>query len=129
MSHESSGELLSGATNALREWAKRQQFVRRVYLYGSRVRGTHTKDSDLDVAIEFDPAGNDTDCLTTWVCDSKKWCAELGSLLPWKLHLEWHDPEGETHRISSGLDESSILIYEREDLVIKPPDQIGATDG
>lgn len=129
MSRESAEEGLSSATNALREWAKRRQFVRRVFIYGSRVQGTHTKDSDIDVAIEFDPVGNDMDCLTTWVCDAKKWRAELGPLLPWELHLEWHDPEGETPRITAGLDESSILVYEREDLVIKPPNQIGAADG
>jgi hypothetical protein len=38
----------------LRVWAQGHANIRRVWLYGSRVRGTQRPDSDLDVAVEID---------------------------------------------------------------------------
>ena len=112
------GELLEETVASLERWARARPFVRRLLVYGSRVRGTHSTDSDLDVAIEFDPVGLDSDCLTTWICDAKKWRKEIQPFIPWPLHLEWNDPGGETPHVAAGLGESSILVYERENLKV-----------
>ena len=104
----------------IREWAIQRSFIRRIYFFGSRVKGVHRPDSDLDVAIEFDPVDTDEDCLTTWTSDAQEWQNQLEPLTPYKLHLEWHDPGGGTPTISSGLVDSSILIYERADLTGAP---------
>ena len=37
---------------AVARWASTQPLIRKAYLFGSRVRGTHRSDSDLDVAVE-----------------------------------------------------------------------------
>lgn len=108
---------LKKAIAFLQGWAGQHYFVRRLLLFGSRIRGTQRPDSDFDVAVEFDPVGLDSDCLTTWICEAKKWRKQLQPHLPWTLHLEWHDPGGGTPTISAGLKESSLLIYERGDLV------------
>jgi predicted nucleotidyltransferase len=61
----------------IRSWAERKAIVKRVWLYGSRVRGNHNPDSDLDVAIEHDTAPGDSNAFTTAICERKKWIDEL----------------------------------------------------
>jgi predicted nucleotidyltransferase len=39
-----------------RSEAIQSEGVKALYLYGSRARGTHRADSDLDVFVEYDPA-------------------------------------------------------------------------
>lgn len=103
---------LDTAQRVLRSWAQSRSFVRRLWIYGSRAKGTHSLASDLDVAIDFDPL-NDEDCETTWVCESQGWQDELQASLPWRLQLEWYDPGGSTPRIAGGISDGGILIYER----------------
>ena len=98
----------------LREWASTRHFILRIYVYGSRLKQTHRPDSDLDVAMEFEPAGIDLDCFTTWVGDAKKWRRQLQPLLPAVLHLEWHDTNGKTPHVSQWLRDASCVVYERE---------------
>lgn len=107
---------LERAVGIIVEWVGRQPLIRRVFIYGSRVRGTQRPDSDLDVALEFDRGTYDGNCLATWICKAKSWRAELQPKLPWTLHLEWHDPSGGTPHVAQGLEESSMLVYERADL-------------
>lgn len=109
---ESSRRDLDTAQRVLRSWAESRSFVRRLWIYGSRAKGTHSSTSDLDVAIDFDPL-HDENCETTWVCEGQEWQDELQALLPWRLQLEWYDPGGSTPRIASGIADGGILIYER----------------
>jgi len=37
----------------LRAWAIVESFIRRVWIFGSRARGDHRIDSDIDVAVEI----------------------------------------------------------------------------
>ena len=103
------------------DWAKNKPFITKVYLFGSRISGKSHKtgenfrpDSDLDVAIEFDPIGNDENALTTWTADAKKWKSELLNLLGFSreqdLHLEWYHPE-ETPRLREYLNAGNRIIY------------------
>jgi predicted nucleotidyltransferase len=45
---------LERQVRVIAEWAEELP-LRKVYIFGSRVRGDATADSDLDVAIEFEP--------------------------------------------------------------------------
>ena len=38
---------------AVAKWAGTEPLIRKAYLFGSRVRGDHRSDSDLDVAVEI----------------------------------------------------------------------------
>lgn len=109
-------EIPRDVLEALQNWARQKPSVRRLFAYGSRVRGTHTNESDFDVAVEIDPADTDTDSGAAWICDTEEWQNELQPLLPWTVHLEWHDPGGKTPHVAAGLQETSLLVYEREDL-------------
>lgn len=105
---------LENAKEALRSWAKQRPFVRRLWIFGSRSRDAQPEGSDLDVAIDFDAADTDEDCGTTWACEGDKWQAELQSVLPWRLDLEWYDPAGSTPTIAAGIADGGVLIYQRE---------------
>lgn len=97
----------------IKEWASSNPLVKRAYLYGSRAKGDHKEDSDIDIAIEIDTEKGDSNTLATWTCNAEKWRQELQPLLKYKLHLEWEALQ-ETPKIKNGLDESSILLYERK---------------
>ena len=104
-------------------WARTNNHITKVYIFGSRVSGFSKKtgqpvraDSDLDVAVEFDKFDEDDDCLTTWVCEADKWRKELSEKLNLpkeiKLSLDRHHPT-ETPHVHKYLKDGSILIYER----------------
>lgn len=96
----------------LRRWAASNPIVDRVWLFGSRVKGTNRPDSDLDVAIEHGAAPGDGDVFTTSLMAPKEWQAELQPHARLKLDM-WSYRPGDTDRIEGALKEASRLIYER----------------
>jgi uncharacterized protein len=105
------GELRAVAVR-LSEWASRVPSISRVWIFGSRIKGTHRHDSDLDVAIEIDrnPAEN---LVTSWFFNSKEWEPQIEALIPWELDLQWYDLGGETPHVVEYVDEQSVLVYVR----------------
>lgn len=97
---------------AIRAWAATRPFVLRVWLFGSRTRGTHSLDSDLDIAIEHEAYPGDENAFTTGLCEQRNWQAELQERVTLRVHAHSYVP-GICDRIASALDESSKLIYER----------------
>jgi predicted nucleotidyltransferase len=51
---------------AVAKWASSEPLIRKAYLFGSRVRGAHKPDSDLDVAVEIFTLQGDSSPFTTW---------------------------------------------------------------
>ena len=94
-------------------WAALQPIVTRTHLYGSRVRGSHTSDSDLDVAIEIVQMPGDNSVLDTWIAQKAHLAGSLAKLLPVKLDLEWYGGATETPTIHRSLSEGAIVVYER----------------
>jgi len=109
------------AKEIIKQWAKERSFIKKVYLFGSRVTGIRKdgqpvgKDSDLDVALQFDSFPGDSNSLTTWVCESDKWHEELLARLQFddaqSLDLERYDPI-ETPHVATYINKSSVLIYD-----------------
>ena len=97
----------------LRKWAAKKAFVRRMWLFGSRLTGNQRDDSDLDIALEIDAIGNDEIALTSWVTTSTAWREELQLLLPHKLDLQLYDSTDQRSNVVRYVNCCSALIYER----------------
>lgn len=95
------------------KWAASQPRVIRAYLYGSRVRGSHREDSDLDVAIEIEPLPGDSSAFATWISEASDLRQSLAPLLPVPVDLEWYGSDHETPTIHHGITAGSLLVYER----------------
>ncbi len=97
--------------NVLLAWARRNQVIRRVYIFGSWAKGTARPSSDLDIAVALDEIhGNQ---LSELIMRRSAWKAELTALLGITVKdLELAD---EPDTIAFGaVREHGILMYERD---------------
>jgi predicted nucleotidyltransferase len=97
-------------------WATDKPLILRVWLFGSRARGEHREDSDLDIAIQLDLAEirgvDESGGFATWAFDTDGWDKELADLIPLEIDLEQFVP-GQTLVIAAALERSSILVYNK----------------
>jgi predicted nucleotidyltransferase len=103
----------SEVLDAIVAWADAIPRIRRVWLFGSRAKGTNRPDSDINIAVEVEPVVDSEETLVVWAANSPKWKAQLQEKLTMPVDLEWFDPDGSTPKVRGALRESSVLIYER----------------
>jgi predicted nucleotidyltransferase len=89
------------------EWATRHRLIERVHLFGSRARGDHGPDSDIDLAFEMDYEAS-----FDWRLRYDK-APDLRLSHP--VDLWWYRPNAELD-IGKGVRQEGILIYERAHL-------------
>jgi predicted nucleotidyltransferase len=99
---------------AVAKWASTQPLVRKAYLFGSRVRGTHRPDSDLDVAIELSTLSGDDSPLTTWICEAQELKSSIVGVCPVIIDLNWYGSAGETPYVHAGLEALCIVVYDAD---------------
>lgn len=89
MNIESDRELFDLAS-AIARWAETVPCIKVVYLFGSRARGDHRPDSDVDLRIEFDYQSEDFE---SWLRENREDFAALKAVLPGRLalHQDWDD--------------------------------------
>jgi hypothetical protein len=92
-------------------WVASKSLIQRAWVYGSRLRGTQSPDSDLDLALEV-LARIDEDPFTVWCSESDDWRAELRSLSPYQIQLEWYGGK-ETEHASRFISCCSMLVFDR----------------
>lgn len=97
---------------AIREWARSQPYVVRVWLYGSRIKGTHDEGSDLDVAVEHEAEPGDDSAYASGISQRKKWQKEIQQATELCMDVQCYVP-GKSEVVASGLSESGIIVYER----------------
>ena len=98
----------------IEDWAKSEPLVSRVYLYGSRVKGTENERSDIDVAVKLNRIRGDTLDGAGQAWDIPELSERLQRLLPYPLQLEWYDPV-QTPKVHKGIMEASVLVYDEHD--------------
>jgi predicted nucleotidyltransferase len=80
---------LKALADAVSTWVDEVSGVKEIYIFGSRVRGDHRPDSDVDIRVFVDQLANDTQT-TVWWTDQHATCfADLKVLLPGPLGM--HD--------------------------------------
>lgn len=100
----------------LRSWALGQYLVKRLWVFGSRARGTERPDSDLDVAVEIFHQ-DESDGLATWMFETEGWLSQFEALLPFKVDLQQYQGQAGTPHIDSALKQSSRIVVDN----ISPP--------
>lgn len=103
-------------TASLATWAGQHPEIMRVVVYGSRARGDHRPDSDLDVAVEIEESKWQESPFTVWMTSAAGWQRELAPRLPWTLDLQWHDRGPETPTVSAKIQRGHFVVYERDRL-------------
>lgn len=95
----------------VRGWAAKHSRVSKVYLFGSRVKGTNREDSDLDVAIELlTPKGN-LGGFCDWAELADELRASLSVVLPVALDLTQYENSQDTPTVHAALSAASLMIY------------------
>ena len=92
-------------------WAATEPLVTRAYIFGSRLKGTHRVDSDLDVAIEMKRSPGDETVRATWICEANRMKESIKSFVPYVVDLQHYNGE-ETPHIHTYLNEASTVIYD-----------------
>lgn len=100
-------------SDSIARWAAEHRQFRRVWLYGSRAKGTHGPDSDINIAVELEPVGDSEETLAVWMANAGSWQMQLQSRIAPRVDLEWFDPDGSTRTLQAALEEAKVLIYER----------------
>ena len=102
----------------LTEWAVEKPLVGRIYIFGSRVRGDHSDDSDLDIAIELDLAAangvDESGGIATWAFETRGWADELRQRLGLNIDLYQYLRDATWSNINKALEHSSILAYVKQ---------------
>jgi predicted nucleotidyltransferase len=98
-------------------WVDDVPGISRVYLFGSRVRGDHRSDSDVDLRLFVDDMGNDNETTIWWDRQNESEFAELKGHLPGPLGLH-RDPEDFDGDIKRG---NPVLIRRKVWCIATPP--------
>jgi len=97
----------------LRNWAHSAPLVSKVWIFGSRAKGTHKENSDLDVAIDL-KLEDENEKLSVWISNKENWKAELQNLFQDNpvvdLQLIFDDDE----IVHPAVSEHGIIIYPPE---------------
>lgn len=97
----------------LRQWAIAHERIKRLWVYGSRLRGTQRGDSDLDVAIEIEPPLQDDENDVFDKVTRQRWQSDIQQLFGGVVvQLQWYGGES-TPRLLHFIACCSMLVYER----------------
>ncbi len=83
--------------------------ISKVYFIGSRVKGTHRPDSDLDVAIQF----GDSYGYRDWFFEAENWRNELDRLVSTRVHLLRGGGGLRNANVQKAVQELGMLVFER----------------
>jgi uncharacterized protein len=106
-------DALFDAMRALRTWSEGQDQVRRLWVFGSRLKGVQRVDSDLDVAMEIDPIGYDESAAVTWGVYRQEWERTLTTLTCYEVHLHEFDLANPMSNVVSYIGCCAALVYAR----------------
>lgn len=96
--------------DAIRDWAAHWPRIAAVYAYGSRVKGTHRPDSDVDIAIILSE-GDGESAITIAMFEGQEMRASLEPLISAPLHLEFAFPNDDV--VMPAVLDHGVLIFRR----------------
>jgi hypothetical protein len=112
---------LSDLASILADWINPAPGIPAIYLFGSRVRGDHRRDSDVDIRLFLDQwkaVGEAT--VAWWQEQNETDFAALKALLPGPPKLHREPTDGADHAIREGI-KKPVLTLGRVVCVWTPP--------
>ena len=102
---------------AIRRWAKSHPEIQRVYLFGSRAKGTHDPDSDVDLAIQVDACDDDDDGQIAYMDFKKRLGPKPNPGIDPCVNLEWYspDPAVDLPIVKHAVHRDGVLLFDRND--------------
>ncbi|MFQ6333583.1 nucleotidyltransferase family protein [Methylophilus sp. 3sh_L] len=94
---------------SLHDWAVSKPEIAKLWIFGSRAKGTQRADSDIDIGFLINPIQDSTSQSKFREITMSEWIIELSQLVPWPIHLEPAILETRTY-----IEECSILVFSRE---------------
>ncbi|BBF94417.1 nucleotidyltransferase domain-containing protein [Blastochloris tepida] len=94
------------------EWARSVPQIKEVWVFGSRARGNHRPDSDLDVAVVM-ADGDEGQRLGNWFALAKNWETELSMLISVRVDLDIGDADIATSVVAPALAREGICVFRR----------------
>jgi len=109
----------------LNQWAKNLPYIKRLWVYGSRITRHHDKTSDIDIAIEINATMTNKhlneDAYTYFFYEKEKLKNNLQQHLPWKVHLCSYNPDTARDlpikygNVKKEIDRYGLLVYENNE--------------
>lgn len=96
-------------------WMAERPTATELWLFGSRARGDHCADSDVDLAIRF--AGAEGQAASLFIAMEARWSVELTALASLPVHLQ---PIGFAEELDAALDRDGVLLWQRNPNTEKP---------
>ncbi|WP_374287717.1 nucleotidyltransferase family protein [Pseudomonas fluvialis] len=91
--------------------------IKAAYIFGSRIKGTHRQDSDVDIAIEITNQKGGPATLSDWMhFDDETLRKAIEFELQIPLDMQWYGGIKETPTVHRGLVESSVCVYAKSPL-------------
>jgi predicted nucleotidyltransferase len=94
-------------------WLVSKPRIVEAYFFGSRVKGSWTETSDVDVGLVISENTKYT-AATVWWFDLPQWRLEVENLLPVKLDLQFVNPEEDGHCVVSQIADHAVRFYKRD---------------
>lgn len=104
---------LSELVTKVSAWGRSHVAIRRIWLFGSRLRVSQPADSDLVLAVEIDTIHPHESSSASWMVHHKSWRSELESVIPYPVHLLHYDSENVGSNVVPYVEHLGSLIYER----------------
>jgi predicted nucleotidyltransferase len=100
-------------SSVLAVWANDKPKIAEVWLFGSRVRGDHHDESDLDIALVMAGEGQDVR-YNDWFWAADDWKEELKLLLPVPIDLQLGDEDISTSIVGPAIRREGVRVFSRE---------------
>ncbi|MCR5872286.1 MULTISPECIES: nucleotidyltransferase family protein [unclassified Sphingomonas] len=102
--------------DCLVRWAANTPQVERMWLFGSRARGTHRIDSDIDLAVELvgwdsDDPDKQGEALADWIFNADDWRHQLRGITP--LNIDLNPMSLEDQRVWPAVRREGVMVFER----------------
>src|SRR5262249_42346786 len=94
-------------TSALGTWAANNQFVRELWLFGSRAKGNCRPDNDIDIALVLMPGES---AMFAYFDAFEEWKEELKAAVDWEVDLR---AIGHDRRLDSVVRSTGVRLWTR----------------